>query len=1150
MSDFPTMELNSVDRPNRFQVNPVVRKSVDTGDQQRYNNNVNCRDAESEDDTFNEDAANIIRRTSRIQSIKSSFRDKDKPSRFKDLQTTRFQVDESQMDESDSNESDEDRENLLENEYDTKYGKSFRHFTREALPRLDNYRNIMSIQAAYRPTLDELHNATLTHKLSSTLRRSIDPEAAIPSGFVKFGWIKGVLVRCLLNIWGVMLFLRLSWVVGQAGILQGSILILTTTAVTSITALSMSAISTNGDIKGGGTYYMISRSLGPEFGGSIGLIFSLANAVACAMYVVGFCESVRDLLRSFDAKIIDDGVQDVRIIGSITLVILTLIVVIGMEWEAKAQIGLLVILLVAILDFLIGSIIGPKSDLEVAKGFLGYNSTLFASNFFSDYREEGGVQHNFFSVFAIFFPAATGILAGANISGDLKDPQKSIPKGTLLAILITTVTYLVMLFIAGATVARDATGNVNDTLNGSYAFLDCSHAVCKYGLQNSFQVIELVSGFGPIIYAGCFAATLSSALASLVSAPKVFQALCKDQLYPKIEWFAKGYGKNNEPIRGYVLTFFIAVGFILIGELNLIAPLISNFFLAAYMLINFSTFHASLAKPVGWRPTFKYYNMWLSLVGAILCVAVMFLTSKATALITFAVVLALYLIVAYRKPDVNWGSTTQAQTYKKALLSVQHLNNVEEHVKNYRPQILVLSGLPNSRPVLVDFAYLLTKNLSLLVCGHVLRQSSQKYRNYLQDRANSWFKRHRVKGFYSLVDDEDFDAGCRALMQATGIGKLKPNIVLLGYKADWKVCDKKELNQYFNVMHKALDMYLAVAILRVEKGLDYAQILGEDSPRNLVDIPRTLQPNDSSADLLATEKNAQVHGSLDSLSRNVSQAEEPETPRRKNMTKSSSTSDLSFTAGSQIKAQEVSILPDPLDFKSTYLNSSLSRKSKKSPDDKSALYNGPGGAELPKEVLNELTQFTRKRSHAVIDVWWLYDDGGLTLLLPYIISTRRTWHSCKLRVFALANKKAELEYEQRSMASLLAKFRIDYSDLQLIPDITKKAQESTVQFFNELIKDFVESETTATANDEAESGLITESDLLAVQDKTNRYLRLREYLHENSMKSDLVVMTLPMPRKNIVSAPLYMAWLECLSNGMPPFLFVRGNQTSVLTFYS
>lgn len=156
---------------------------------------------------------------------------------------------------------------------------------------------------------------------------------------------------------GVMLFLRLSWVVGQAGVIEGVLLILTTTVVTTITALSMSAISTNGVVKGGengerkkpqnkmkfnenyaftgGTYYMISRSLGPEFGGSIGLIFSLANAVACAMYVVGFCESLNSLLGSFEMRIIDGGIQDARIIGSITIVILLIIVVVGMEWEAK-----------------------------------------------------------------------------------------------------------------------------------------------------------------------------------------------------------------------------------------------------------------------------------------------------------------------------------------------------------------------------------------------------------------------------------------------------------------------------------------------------------------------------------------------------------------------------------------------------------------------------------------------------------------------------------------------------------------------------------------------------------------------------------------------------------------------------------------------
>ncbi|XP_065169631.1 solute carrier family 12 member 2-like [Atheta coriaria] len=724
-----------------------------------------------------------------------------------------------------------DRTRLNSETYDTKYVKSFRHLTREALPRLDNYRNIMSLQAANRPTLDELHNATLPNKMQQSPLHGLNGKDPNGEGQLKFGWIQGVLVRCLLNIWGVMLFLRLSWVVGQAGVGQAVLLILTTTAVTSITALSMSAISTNGVIKGGGTYYMISRSLGPEFGGSIGLIFSLANAVACAMYVVGFCESILALLHDYGLYIIDGGVQDVRIIGSITILILLIIVVVGMEWEAKAQMGLLVILLVAILDFIIGSLIPPKDEYK-AKGFIGYNATLFMENLSPDYREADGVQHNFFSVFAIFFPAATGILAGANISGDLRDPQKSIPKGTILAILITTASYIVMAIIVGATVVRDATGNVTDLYNGT--FRDCANITCEFGSQNSFQVIELVSWIGPVIYAGCFAATLSSALASLVSAPKVFQALCKDKLYPKIEWFAKGYGQNNEPVRGYILTFVIAVAFILIGELNLIAPLISNFFLAAYTLINFSTFHASLAKPVGWRPTFKYYNMWLSLLGAILCILVMFLISWGTALLTLAVVLALYLIVAYRKPDVNWGSTTQAQIYKNALQSVHQLNNVEEHVKNYRPQILVLSGMPNTRPAIVDFANLITKNTSMLVCGHINNSiSAQKWRKQAQQneqaqQAQSWFKMHKMKSFYMAVDGYGFEDGSRALMKACGIGKLRPNILMVGHKGDWQKCASSDLDAYFEVLHQAFDMYMGVGILRLQNGLDISDQITDE----------------------------------------------------------------------------------------------------------------------------------------------------------------------------------------------------------------------------------------------------------------------------------------------------------------------------------
>lgn len=120
---------------------------------------------------------------------------------------------------------------------------------------------------------------------------------------------------------------------------------------------------------------MISRSLGPEFGGSIGLIFSLANAVACAMYVVGFCESMNDLFKSLGFQIVDGALQDIRIVGVVTIIILTVIVVVGLDWEAKAQVGLLVILVAAIVDFLIGSFIGPKSEVELAKGFTGYSCT-------------------------------------------------------------------------------------------------------------------------------------------------------------------------------------------------------------------------------------------------------------------------------------------------------------------------------------------------------------------------------------------------------------------------------------------------------------------------------------------------------------------------------------------------------------------------------------------------------------------------------------------------------------------------------------------------------------------------------------------------------------------------------------------------------
>uniref|UniRef100_A0A646QDL3 Solute carrier family 12 member 3 n=1 Tax=Hemiscolopendra marginata TaxID=943146 RepID=A0A646QDL3_9MYRI len=994
--------------------------------------------------------------------------------------------------------------------YDTHYLKSLRHMTREALPRIDHYRNVLSVHAANRPTLEELHSDSVIENKGQDEKVQTTEDSI--QGVVKFGWIRGVFIRCLLNIWGVMLFLRLSWVVGQAGILEGCIIILLACVVTVLTALSASAICTNGMVKGGGTYYLISRSLGPEFGGSIGLIFSFANIVAVAMYIVGFCESFTDMLESLNITIVGHKVNDVRIIGSITLVVLLIITVVGMEWEARAQILLLIILLIAMADFIIGSFIPPSLE-EQSKGFIGYNLNALEENFFSDYKNE-----DFFSVFSVFFPAATGILAGANISGDLMDPSHAIPKGTLLAIIVSTISYIGFAIIAGSCVIRHADGDVNSFKNGTGG--NCSvTGDCKYGLLHNYQVMELVSVFGPIIYAGCFAATLSSALASLISAPKVFQALCKDRLYPYLHVFAKGYGKNNEPLRGYALTFGISLGFILIAQLNAIAPIISNFFLASYCLVNYSCFHASLAKSPGFRPGFRYYNMWVSLLGAILCLAVMFIINWWTALLTFGICFALYVYISHSKPDVNWGSSTQAQIYRSALQSVIKLNQIEEHVKNYRPQILVLSGFPSSRPPLVDFASNITKNLSLLVCGHVCQeQMNQRVRNSFHKHAYAWMQRRKVKGFYCLVDDNSLNHGSRSLMQTIGVGKLKPNMVLLGFKSDWQSCNLEELNDYFSIIHDAFDNYLAVGILRLKQGLDYSPFY-EGETAIAIMTPALLAPPLPN---LSASIESNMNSRKNQSSAQVSLGES-----------SSDSSPISTPTVSKKNDYKLSLVPDDLVLTDKICEQSASTRLVK---DKVR--------DVPKEVLTALNQFQRKQKKGTIDVWWLYDDGGLTMLIPYILTTRKQWHSCKLRVFALANRKDELDEEQRNLAALLSKFRIDYSDVIVIPDVQKRPQDGSKQEFDNIIKKFL--------NKDGGMGdtFIPETELIALKDRTYRHIRLKELLHKYSKDATFIVMTLPMPRKGTISAPLYLAWLETLTQNLPPFLLIRGNQTSVLTFYS
>ncbi|KAJ1522323.1 hypothetical protein ONE63_002619 [Megalurothrips usitatus] len=1019
--------------------------------------------------------------------------------------------------------------------------RSLVQLTREALPRVDNYRQ----HAKKRPSLGDLHD------YNGHGREDGDPSAGGGGGGgggdleagaagdghagIKFGWVQGVFIPCLLNIWGVMLFLRLAWVVAQAGIFQSLVIIGISTVVCVLTTLSLSAISTNGEVKGGGIYYIISRSLGPEFGASVGVVFAFANAVAAAMNTIGFCSSLNDLLREHGLKIIDGGNNDIRIVGTVAILVMIVICAVGMEWESKAQNFLIVIIVAAIGIFVAGACVGPRSEEDIAKGFVGLSAQTFSENWGPDYHWNEGMAQNFFTVFAIFFPSVTGIQAGANISGDLRDPASSIPKGTMLSLLVSMASYVLFVLMAGAAAVRDASGKVSDLIDNRPPLHpscrnDTTRAHCEYGLGNSYTAMQLISYNSEVIYAGCFAATLSTALTNLLSVPRLIQALGQDRIYPGLIYFSKGYGKHGEPYRGYVLTFFVSVAFLLIADLNLIAPLISNFYLASYALINFCTFHAALVKPLGWRPTFRYYNVWLSLLGFLLCIAIMFLIDWIASVITMVVILALYLIVLYRKPDVNWGSSTQAQTYKTALNTAYRLAHIGEHVKNYRPQVLALCGSPRSRPALVDFANLITKNNALLVCGEISSTPlPHRSRMEFAHNANLWLRSRKIKAFYSLVDGLRFEEGAKALLQTSGIGKLKPNVLLMGFKSDWKTTNSADLLAYFNVLHDAFDNRVAVGILRLEDGLDYSRVLGSDNMNgssSLADMQSTLTLSVQNLGMLhAADSNlnisslpgARSEASLSGLHVNGSTVFPADSP---SATKRNANSPLHSILKMKKKAASQQVLNNQAN----------------------------NGAATPTTVpmndLAKMTLFDRRQKKGSIDVWWLYDDGGLTMLLPYIISTRTTWANCKLRVFALTNKKQELEMEERNMASLLSKFRIDYASLTMIHDISEPPKQETVDMFNKLLEGFRDEELK-----EGECS-VTRSQLDALQDKTNRQLRLRELLLQNSKDASLIVMSLPMPRKGLVSAPLYMAWLEMLTKDLPPYLLVRGNHTSVLTFYS
>jgi solute carrier family 12 (sodium/potassium/chloride transporter), member 2 len=544
------------------------------------------------------------------------------------------------------------------------------------------------------------------------------------AGFGSFG---GVFTPSILTILGVIMYLRFGWVVGNVGLVGALVIVTICTAITFMTALSMSSIATDRRVRAGGAYYMISRSLGVETGGAVGVPLYFALALSFAMYVVGFAESVVNVLPMLSE----------RWVGMGTAVVVAVLAIVSSRLAIRTQYFVMAVIGVSLLSFYFGSPIEDTS-LELT----GAPARL---------------SENFWVVLAVFFPAVTGIEAGVNMSGDLKDPRRSIPRGTLAALAVGYLVYMTLpIFLA---LRADAATLIEDPL-----------------------VMRRMAYWGDAIVLGVWGATLSSAMGSILGAPRVLQALSRDGVVPGRlgRWLGKGSGTDDAPRIGTALTLGVGLMAVWLGDLNMIAPVLTMFFLASYMTVNLAAGIEGLLGSPSFRPAFRVH--WsVSLFGAVACVAIMFLINAVATATAAVVVAGIYIWLQRRGLKTAWGDVRSGLWMAMIRTGLFRMTESIDG-KNWRPHILVLSGAPTRRWHLVELANNLSHGRGVVTVSSVLPEGSRTAGRLaaMESMVREHLARRGIEAMVRLVTDSDPFKGGRRLVTTYGIGPLVPNTVILG----------------------------------------------------------------------------------------------------------------------------------------------------------------------------------------------------------------------------------------------------------------------------------------------------------------------------------------------------------------------------------
>uniref|UniRef100_A0A3Q2D3C5 Solute carrier family 12 member 6 n=1 Tax=Cyprinodon variegatus TaxID=28743 RepID=A0A3Q2D3C5_CYPVA len=932
-----------------------------------------------------------------------------------------------------------------------------------------------------------------------------------PSKSPQMGTFMGVYLPCLQNIFGVILFLRLTWVVGTAGVLQALCIVFICCCCTLLTAISMSAIATNGVVPAGGSYFMISRSLGPEFGGAVGICFYLGTTFAGAMYILGAIEIFLMYIVPQAAIFKGEGaamLNNMRVYGSICLLLMSLLVFVGVKYVNKLASIFLACVIVSIVSIYVGALVSAFSkpsfpvcmlgnrtinshfinDGECGKinekttdlwrafchspelnttcdeyfssnnfseidGIPGLASGIISENLWSSYLSKGEVVEksslssshaapppaashpyvfadittSFTLLVGIFFPSVTGIMAGSNRSGDLKDAQRSIPIGTILAILTTSLVYLSSVVLFGAciegVVLRDKFG---DSVKGNL-------------------VVGTLAWPSPwVIVIGSFFSTCGAGLQSLTGAPRLLQAIAKDNIIPFLRVF--GHGKaNGEPTWALLLTALIAELGILIASLDLVAPILTMFFLMCYLFVNLACALQTLLRTPNWRPRFSYYHWSLSFLGMTICLALMFISSWYYAIIAMVIATMIYKYIEYHGAEKEWGDGIRGLSLSAARYALLRLEEGPPHTKNWRPQLLVLLKLDEDAhvksPRLLTFASQLKAGKGLTIVGTVVPGNFlQTYGEALaaEQTLKHLMDKERVKGFVQCIVAQKPREGISHMIQSSGLGGMKPNTVVMGWPHAWRQSeDPQSWKTFINTVRVTTAAHLALLV-----------------PKNISLFPSNNEPS----------------------------------------------------------------------------------------------------------------------TEGYIDVWWIVHDGGMLMLLPFLLRQHKVWRKCRMRIFTVAQMEDNSIQMKKDLATFLYHLRIE-AEVEVVEmhnsDISAYTYERTLMM--EQRSQMLRQMRLSKSDREKEAQLVKDRNsmlrLTSIgsddDDDTDEHhrdhsnvrrmhtaVKLNEVIVNKSHDARLVLLNMPGPPKNPEGDENYMEFLEVLTEGLERVLLVRGGGSEVITIYS